>query len=141
MTELGSVKTDLCLGCGSCGFGSCGFGRCSLLLGPLLGLQHLSLDLLRRKQHIHITTQKDREHVSRLCGESYLRVMLEDGMTSCCLGIGVQFKHNPQVLQRILLQHSAMNLLAVITLCSVNNVDLPCQIQTRYEKLLLRTPK
>lgn len=68
--------------------------------------------------------------------------MLEDGMTSCCLGIGVQFKHNPQVLQRILLQHSAINLLAVMTtLCSVNNVDMPCQIQTQYEKLLLRTSK
>lgn len=42
---------------------------------------------------------------------SYVRVMLENGMTPGCLGIGVQFEHDPQVLQRILLQDSADDLL------------------------------
>lgn len=46
---------------------------------------------------------------------SYFRVMLEDGVTFCCLGIGVQFEHYPQVLQRILLQYSAVDLLAAMT--------------------------
>lgn len=50
--------------------------------------------------------------------------MLEDGMTSCCLGIRVQFEHYPQVLQRILLQYSAVDLLAVMTIQSgLNNVN------------------
>lgn len=107
MTELRSVKSfDLCLG----------FSSCSLLSGLLLGLQHLSLDLLRKQ------TCPSHNQQAQLTGfpisaglVSYLRVMLEDGMTSCCLSIRVQFQHNPQVLQRILLQHSAVNLLAVMT--------------------------
>lgn len=40
--------------------------------------------------------------------------MLEDGMTSCGLGVRVQFEHDSQVLQRILLQYSAIDLLAVM---------------------------
>lgn len=40
--------------------------------------------------------------------------MLEDGMASRCLGIWVQFEHYPQILQRILLQYSALDLLAAI---------------------------
>lgn len=46
----------------------------------------------------------------------YFRVMLEDGLTSCCLGIWVQFEHYPQVLQRILLQYSANDLLPAVTI-------------------------
>lgn len=41
--------------------------------------------------------------------------MLEDGMASRCLGIGVQFEHYPQILQRVLLQYSALDLLAATT--------------------------
>lgn len=107
MTELRSVESfDLCLG----------FSSGYLLSGLLLGLQHLSLDLLRKQ------TCPSHNQQAQLMGfpisaglVSYLRVMLEDGMTSCCLGIGVQLQHNPQVLQRILLQHSTVNLLAVMT--------------------------
>lgn len=107
MTELRSFKSfDLCLG----------FSSCSLLSGLLLGLQHLSLDLLRKQTCPSHNQQAHWKGFSISTGSvSYLRVMLEDGMTSCCLGIGVQFQHNPQVLQRILLQHSAVNLLAVMT--------------------------
>lgn len=43
---------------------------------------------------------------------SYRRVMLEDGMKSCSLGVRVQFEHYPQVL----LQYSAVDLLAVMTI-------------------------
>lgn len=46
---------------------------------------------------------------------SYFRVMLEDGLASCRLGIWVQFEHYPQVLQRILLQYSANDLLSAMT--------------------------
>lgn len=46
---------------------------------------------------------------------SYFRVMLKDGVAPRCLGIWVQFEHNPQVLQRILLQYSALDLLAAMT--------------------------
>lgn len=35
-------------------------------------------------------------------------------MTSCRLGIRVQFEHDLQILQRILLQDSAVDLFAVI---------------------------
>lgn len=41
--------------------------------------------------------------------------MLEDGITSGRLGVGVQFEHYPQVLQRILLQDSAVDGLAAKT--------------------------
>lgn len=47
---------------------------------------------------------------------SYFRVMLEDGTASCRLGIWVQFEHYPQVLQRILLQYSANDLLSAMTI-------------------------
>lgn len=45
---------------------------------------------------------------------SYRGVMLEDGMASGRLGIRVQFQHYPQVLQRILLQYFAVDLLAIM---------------------------
>lgn len=47
--------------------------------------------------------------------------MLEDGMASRCLGIWVQFEHYPQILQRILLQYSALDLLAAMTVTAVFN--------------------
>ena len=47
---------------------------------------------------------------------SYGRVMLQDGMTSCCLGVRVELEHYPQVLQRILLQDSAIDLLAAMNI-------------------------
>lgn len=49
------------------------------------------------------------------CLGSYLGVVHQDGATSCSLGVRVQFEHYPQVLQRILLQHSAVDLLAGMT--------------------------
>ena len=52
------------------------------------------------------------------------RVVLEDGITSCCLGVRVQFEHYPQVLQRILLQNSSVDLLAGITIKTILNYDL-----------------
>ena len=46
-------------------------------------------------------------------------------MTSCCLSVRVQFEHYPQVLQRILLQYSALNLLAVMTIKpSINKMNV-----------------
>lgn len=46
-------------------------------------------------------------------------------MTSCGLGVRVQLEHYPQVLQRILLQYSAVDLLAVITpQPRLNNMEL-----------------
>ena len=40
--------------------------------------------------------------------------MQQDGITSGCLGVGVQFHHHSEVLQRILLQNSAIDLLAAM---------------------------
>lgn len=37
-------------------------------------------------------------------------------MTSRCLGVRIQFEHYVQILQRILLQYSAVDLLAVMTM-------------------------
>lgn len=45
--------------------------------------------------------------------------MLEDGMASRRLGIWVQFEHYPQILQRVLLQYSALHLLAAMTVSAV----------------------
>lgn len=52
---------------------------------------------------------------------SYFRVMLEDGLASRCLGIWVQFEHYPQILQRILLQYSPVDLLAAMTVSAILN--------------------
>jgi len=79
------------------------FGRCSLLSRLLLGFQHLGLDV---------------------------RVMLQDGMTSCRLGVRVEFEHYPQVLQRILLQYSAVDLLVRCAKCLLDLFALqnPAQV-------------
>lgn len=111
ITEPQSESIVLC-----CGFW---FGRCSLLSRLLLGFQHLGLDLWKEQTRFQSHNQQLKFTIlvySLSCSGSYRRVMLKDGMTSCCLGVGVQFQHNPQVLQRILLQYSAVDLLAVMTI-------------------------
>lgn len=109
ITELQSVCIGLCLG----------LGRCTLLSRPLLGFQHLGLDLWWEQRGALSYQQIDIVFTSIFnWSGSYRRVMLEDGMTSCCLGVRIQFEHYVQILQRILLQNSAVELLAVMTIQS-----------------------
>lgn len=45
---------------------------------------------------------------------TYVRVVLQDSTATCSLGVGVELHHHSQVLQRVLLEHSAINLEAAI---------------------------
>lgn len=52
----------------------------------------------------------------RLVGHegTYVRVVFQDSTATCSLGVGVELHHHSQVLQRVLLEHSAINLEASI---------------------------
>jgi len=89
------MNLDLCGGWGWGGSSSSNF--LCLLCWPLLGLQHLGLDG---------------------------GVVLEDGTAPCSLGVGVQFHHDLQVLKRILLQNSAVDLLVGCTKCLLDLLAL-----------------
>lgn len=90
-----------------------GLSSFHLLSWLLLGFQHLSLDLWREETFSSCNQGQWCKMASSSC--SYFRVMLEDGIASCRLGIWVQFEHYPQVLQRILLQYSANDDLSAMT--------------------------
>lgn len=79
---------------------------CCLLCWLLLGFQHLGLDLWTEAARLRFTIviqTRMQGFAYQLVKATYSRVVQEDGMTSCSLGIGVQFQHHPQVLQRVLL--------------------------------------
>lgn len=89
----------------------------SFFLGFFLGFSILAL-ICEEKKYFQVAVKANDGFLP--CSScSYFRVMLEDGMASCRLGIWVQLEHYPQILQRILLQYSALDLLAAMTASAV----------------------
>lgn len=52
-----------------------------------------------------------------------LRLVFQDGMTACCLGVRIQLHHYSEILQWVLLENSALNLFATNRIFVRHGID------------------